>query len=203
MIACAAACTPERSPVVEVQAPVATSGAPSSSATGLPAANLLPGPCLPIPEKAFRIDRVAMQASPPDPSFPYEARSAVGVSTDRSLDIDGDGQRDALVPEPAPGDCNNDMHAAVYVARGACGHRVGVVVGSVRPTAGSQPGALPDLTTTVESGYQDDPRVPAQRRTVTRTYRFDGTAYREAGRKTEDAICHHCGTVRCTASPMP
>lgn len=162
----------------------------------------LPGPCVPIPEVAFRIDRVATQASPPAPGSPVEQASAVSVTTARSVDIDGDGQADALVPEPAAGDCNHDLHHAVYIVRGACGHRAGLVVGNAELKAGAAPGTLADLRTTVASGHQEDPRVPAQLRTVTRIYRFDGTAYREVDHQTTEAVCHHCPSMRCTTSPL-
>lgn len=157
----------------------------------------------PDPEKAFRIDRIATQASPPDPAQPYEHYRSVSVATDRAIDLDADGQADAFVPEPAAGDCNHDMHRAVYVVRGACGHRVGVVIGSVEQPAAARPGTLAELSTTIESGHQEDPRVTAQLRTVRRTYRYDETAYREVDKRTTDAVCHHCPSVRCTSSPLP
>lgn len=182
-------------------------GAPSpvidAPAASAPVAAGLPGPCVPIPEVAFRVDRVATQASPPAPGSAAAQASAVSVTTVRSVDIDGDGQADALVPEPAAGDCNHDMHYAVYVVRGACGHRAGLVVGNAELKAGAAPGTLADLRTTVAAGHQEDPRVPAQLRTVTRTYRFDGTAYREVDHQTTEAVCHHCPSVRCTNSLLP
>ena len=166
----------------------------------------LPGGCVPIPTQAWRFDRVMTQASPPDPSYPFQINDAVSMSPQRSLDVDGDGELDVLVPEPAPGDCNHDVHFAIYVVRGECGHRAGVVVGQIDAARldGARPaGALPDLTTRVESGYQDDPRTIAQHRTIRRTYRFDGAEYREISRDERYAMCHHCGDVRCTSSVMP
>jgi hypothetical protein len=158
---------------------------------------------VPIPEQSFRIDRVHTQSSPPDPSRPFQTNSTVSVSTDHSLDIDGDGQPDALVPVPAQGDCNFDLHWAVYIARGQCGHEVGVVVGGLDPKRGPISSGLPELTTVVEVGAQDDPLRPARHRTTNRVYQFDGAAYREAHGHTEDVVCHHCSTVRCTISPQP
>ncbi|MBL9023482.1 MAG: hypothetical protein JNL21_14900 [Myxococcales bacterium] len=186
--------------VQDVRLPSAATSAPPVAATsaGLP----LRGPCVPIPELSFRVDRVHTQSSPPDPSQPFQTNNTVSVATDRSLDIDGDGARDALVPEPAEGDCNFDLHRAVYVARGDCGHKVGVVAGSVEPKTGPISSGLPELTTVVEVGAQPDPLQPARRRTIKRTYRFDGATYRKVHEQSEDVVCHHCSTVRCTISTL-
>lgn len=122
------------------------------------------------------------------------------MSTHRAVDLDGDGALDAFVPEPSASDCDNEYPFALYLSRGACGHRVGVIRGTLsRALLASAPRShgLPDLTTTIERSEQDDPRVPAQRRTTQITYRFDGVAYRERARESRVAVCHHCSRIVC------
>lgn len=121
------------------------------------------------------------------------------MRTHATIDVDGDGTRDVLVPVPGPHDCPAQAPLDLYVVRGACGHRVGRVIGDLeaalpRP-AGSR--ALPDLTTSTIDVEQGDPRVPAVRRTDRRTYRFEGGAYRQVDRTSETSVCHHCGTSTC------
>jgi hypothetical protein len=130
----------------------------------------------------------------------------MGTSLSEPFDIDGDGQPDVLVPEPAPDDCVQDFHFAVYVTRGACGHRVGIVHGMVDlPAVASAPrsAGLRDLVATTERQAQRDPREPAKLVRVTRTYRFDGTAYREVNKSTTASVCHHCPSVHCEHELQP
>jgi hypothetical protein len=160
-----------------------------------------PGPCVTIPGGVL-VHRTIRQSSPPDPERPTERDDTVGFGASARLDLDGDGTMDWAVPEPAAGDCVSDMHLALYLSRGSCGHHLGVVIG--RPDAsasGRRRHGLADLETTVEETVQDDPRVPAVRRTHHRTYRFDGTRYREVRHTTDDAVCHHCALERCTTEP--
>jgi hypothetical protein len=205
------ACTSPHPPagVVDAKAPAPVTSRERADITPTLAPSgpsALPGACVPIPTQAWRFDRTKTQSSPPDPSDPFQSHDAVSMSPHRSVDVDGDGELDVLAPEPAQGDCNHDVHFAIYVVRGECGHRAGVVIGQIDATLldGARPaGALRDLTTRVESGYQDDPRVTAQLRTITRTYRFNGAEYREISRDESYAVCHHCGNVQCTSSVMP
>lgn len=118
------------------------------------------------------------------------------------VDVDGDGTVDVLVPTPEPGDCNHDAHFTLFLVRQGCGRAVGTFVGMPEPIERAG-GGLPEITTTVEFGEQRDPRQPAQRVTVKRRYRFDGSTYREAQRSEGRSTCHHCSSVHCTVSPMP
>ncbi len=170
----------------------------------------LPGPCVPVPQREFVVSRVMRQSSPVDPEYPAESQDNVGISTHATLDVDGDGVQDSLVPEPAARDCPHDGHYGLYVLRGECGHRVGGIVGRIDPKQKTvaDTGGLPELTTTVEYGQQLDPREPARLRTDRRTYRFEGGAYREVAMSSTSAVCHHCGEVSCKVlgvepSPAP
>jgi hypothetical protein len=175
---------------------------PSAGSGQVPAP---PGACVAIPSPTFHVHRTTTQSSPPDPAYPYQREATLGFGTTRAVDVDGDGTLDVLVPEPAPGDCVGSMHVAVYLVRGACGHRLGVIQGRVDPAASSthRIRGLFDLVTTVDETVQDDPRVPARRRTHRRTYRFDGAAYRELTHTTSDAVCHHCVREACTTTLAP
>lgn len=127
------------------------------------------------------------------------------MGTSHPFDLDGDGQLDTLVPEPARGDCVQDFHFAIYVTRGRCGHRVGVVYGTLdiaALAAAPRSAGLPDLTTVTERQQQADPRRPAELRRETRTYRFDGTTYRESNHTVSISVCHHCPDQRCEHEPM-
>ncbi|MEI8256357.1 MAG: hypothetical protein WCJ30_11855 [Deltaproteobacteria bacterium] len=164
-----------------------------------------PGQCVSVPRRNLQLRRTCTQSSPPDPEYPISRSDVVGMSTSESFDLDGDGQLDALVPEPAPNDCVQDFHFAVYVNRGSCGHRVGVVQGSIDVAAmGAAPrhGGLPDLSTLTERQQQQDPRTPAQLRRERRTYRFDGTVYREITDVVSVSVCHHCPAQRCETAPI-
>ncbi len=159
-----------------------------------------PGRCVAIPSVTWRVERTATQSSPPDPSFPPSVNSAVTMATARTVDLDRDGALDVLVPEPSPTDCNNAYTFAIYLTRGACGHRVGTIRGMLqleRVARAVRPNGLPELVTTIERTLQNDPRVPAQRQTETITYRYDGSAYREHSRAVTQAVCHHCAHVEC------
>ncbi len=175
---------------------------PSAGSGQLPAP---PGACVAIPSPTFHIHRTTTQSSPPDPAYPYQREATLAFGTTRAVDLDGDGTLDVLVPEPAAGDCVSTMHVAVYLARGACGHRLGVLQGRIELAASSthRTHGLFDLVTTSDETIQDDPRVPAQRRTHRRTYRFDGTAYRETAHTTSDGVCHHCPHESCTTTLAP
>lgn len=176
-------------------------GVPAVGQPRVPRAFVPPGACGAIPDTSWVLRRTTTQSSPPDPEFPGVSHSEVGYGPARVLDLDGDGVRDAFVPEPQRGDCVDDMHIALYVVRGTCGHRVGVVVGRPETSAPAtrRGGALLELVTTERETVQRDPRVPAVQRTHTRTYRFDGRAYRETRHTQRDAICHHCAQVWCEA----
>jgi hypothetical protein len=162
-----------------------------------------PGLCTPVPRGQWILDRTIIQSSPPDPKYPFEHSDRVAMGVSEPFDLDGDGVRDVLVPEPGPGDCTMDFHFAIYIKRGACGHRVGIVYGNIDATAlSSAPrhAGLPELTTRTERQQQPDPRVPAELRVETRTYRFDGVAYREVHQTVTTSVCHHCPSVRCVHS---
>jgi hypothetical protein len=128
-----------------------------------------------------------------DCTYPFERHDRVATGTSRPFDLDG--IDDTLVPEPEPGDCTEDFHFAIYVARGACGHRVGRVYGNIDLTSWSSAprhASLPDFSTVTERQQQPDPRSPAELRRETRTYRFDGTTYRETNHTVSISVCHHC-----------
>jgi hypothetical protein len=159
-----------------------------------------------VPRPSFHVQRHTRQASPPDPSWPSSSDTTIGYGTSEVVDLDGDGQLDVLAPEPAEGDCVGDMHLAVYLSRGACGHRVGVIQGQI-DVAGTRAArrshGLLDVHTTIEETVQPDPRVPAVRRTRARRYRFDGTRYTLASERTTRAVCHHCPLESCVIVPAP
>ena len=164
-----------------------------------------PGACVVVPSPTFHIHRTTTQSSPRDPESPSEQETTLGFGTARTVDVDGDGALDVLVPEPARGDCVSTMHVAIYLVRGACGHRLGVIQGHIELAASRarRTRGLFDLVTTSEETLQDDPRVPARRRTHQRTYRFDGTLYQETAHTISDAVCHHCAHESCVTTLAP
>ncbi len=177
----------------------------SSDAGTRLAAFIPPGACVPVPSRNFLLRRTITQSSPPDPAREFVRHDQVSMGTSRPFDLDGDGQSDTLVPEPAQGDCTQDYHFAIYVTRGTCGHRVGLVHGSIDVVAmrtAPRHAGLPDLTTIAERQQQPDPRIPAVLRRETHAYRFDGTAYREIHSTVVTPVCHHCPDARCENSVM-
>lgn len=178
----------------------------ASTSEGFGQVSAPPGACVAIPRPTFHVHRVRRQSSPPDPAYPYEHEDTVGFGTSDGPDVDGDGTADVFVPEPAAGDCTSTMHVAIYLTisqpGGSCGHRLGVIEGRAVLASGRSHGLF-DLETASEETIQDDPRVPAARRTHHRRYCFDGTTYREVAHTTTDAVCHHCSLESCTTTLVP
>lgn len=165
-----------------------------------------PGACVPVPRTQLHLYRSMRQASPPDPEYPTEREDVVGFGTTSPMDLDSDGAMDFLVPEPSAGDCVETMHLAIYLTRGGCGHRLGVIVGALDLAAlstAARSHGLPDLRTTARETVQDDPRIPAVQRTHQYRYRFDGSTYVEASHVHHDAVCHHCGLQQCRYEVVP
>ena len=102
---------------------------------------------------------------------------------------------EVLVPRKgSPSACSEDVEYDVYVMRGACGHRVGSIVGEVfdMETARFHHG-LRELASTRRAG-RGKQRVSWIHEE--RTYRFDGKRLRESVEKTEET-CHHCRRLSC------
>ncbi len=157
-------------------------------------------PCAEPPEVRCVVHRESTQSFPPDPAFPMTRSSEVAISTVRDVDLDGDGTRDAIVPEPLAGECPQTAHYALYLVRNGCARRVGVVSGAVEfasLTSAPRSHGLVVVTTVSEVQRQPDPRRPAELVRTTRRWRYDGTVYREASVASEARVCHHCPRVRC------
>lgn len=148
----------------------------------------LPGPCVPIPEVEFQISTKIGDAL-----FP------VWFFTCHDLDLDGDGVLDATVPLASGARCNDDVRWALYVTRGACGHRVGTVgpgtVERVDDEAPTADGLKPVRTWTHSSG--DGKWLKGERK-----FAATGGVYRQIDAKQTDEPCEVCKPDECTG-PVP
>lgn len=138
----------------------------------------------------------------------------VTVATQTTPDIDGDGVDDLLVPHAKGGRCPADVEFNVYLMRGACGLKIGTIVGPVTTTQPYDPkrGAgwlnttahWVDLSPTPTGA--DDPHSDAapaldlipvthERR---RSYDFDGERLKLASDSDRVGRCHHCAITSCT-----
>ncbi len=183
----------------------------------------LPGRCVPPPA---RERRVKVDSSGIDQSGEHHRSSRDWhLSTYPTFDLDGDGVQDVLVPATKAGACPWDIPMDVYIMRGACGHRVGTVVGRLRGETATAPfvRGLREIRTRAEwadfdmapSGADDPPPAggdsdsdsdDAKRRrhsfipshhTRERLYRFDGKTLRVISDHDSVGTCHHCATSSC------
>lgn len=191
----------------ELRGSVVVSPAP---ARGAASAVRLPGPCVPIPERAFAWG-IRTQAEGHDGRIHRRSFDAVHY-TRFDLDVDDDGVFDALVPVPRDETggavCPDQLRWEVWVRRGACGHRVGSVAGRwvmVDDSAGARAtgGLMPLKGETLRSEYEvpgsKPGRSPVMRVETTRRYRFKRGAYRRVSIERSGGRCHHCARVSCTA----
>lgn len=152
----------------------------------------LPGPCVPVPEVAFQIGTKV-----------GDGTLNQTFTTRHDLDLDGDGALDADVPLAKDARCADDVRHALYVTRGACGHRVGTVgpgtiavheVARASPTAA---GLKPVRTWTHRSGAGK--WIHGER-----NFAFDGGAYREVAAKDREEACETCKPSECSGpQPIP
>lgn len=163
-----------------------------------------PGDCVPIPHPSFRIITHMLG------DFEREGRDL----EDRFVtwwwwDFDGDGVVDAVAPETERAYCPHDVRRTIYLARGACGHRVGTIEGTIDWAALHQaaPGehGLPEIVATRQDVSPAPPPGGCGEsivRTVTRHYRYDGTSYLETSRNEESSrrTCSPdgCPVTTCT-----
>ncbi len=150
----------------------------------------LPGPCVPVPEVEFQIkEKIG------DGMFP------TWYFTRHELDLDGDGVLDAQVPLASGVQCGDDVRYALYVMRGACGHRVGTVgPGLIASNDGFAPtaGGLKPLRTWIHR-YTAGKIVKGER-----NYTFATGTYRESDAKQTEEPCDVCKAQVCTGpQPIP
>ncbi|MCA9653541.1 MAG: hypothetical protein KC501_26730 [Myxococcales bacterium] len=158
----------------------------------------LPGRCVVPPQ---RTGMVIVSASGIDQEGEYrQTESHWSMDTSPGPDLDGDGQPELYVPRPSKQPCPWDVPHDVYVMRGACGHRVGTIVGLVDGETEIAPfvkGLRTVLTTAEWSAFDGNFGVPNQH-TRTRRYEFDGKTLRVRADEEIEGKCHHCGVEHCT-----
>jgi hypothetical protein len=166
-----------------------------------------PGPCVVPPEREYRamvssssIDQMGISRSG---SMEYR------YATARWADVDGDGEPDVWVPVRSEGACPEDQRSEIYVMRGTCGHRVGIVGPGRYPWLDHEVVTLPPdasglsplelVAESVTYGNDGDPVSHLYRRRF--EYRPSGYAL-TAERYSHDR-CSHCASYRCNwlASP--
>lgn len=160
-------------------------------------ANVLPGACVAIPNNDWILERSITSSQPSEFDNDAVVHDEVGFGSTRVADLDGDGTLDAYVPVPETGDCVDDMHLAIYIVRGRCGHYVGTVVGRIEVARTQGSARLRDLTTTERETVQVSARRTVQR-VHTRVYHFDGRQYVEVTHEQSDSNCAHCASSWCT-----
>jgi hypothetical protein len=185
-------------------------GWPSTAIFGraLRAPSSLTSPCVPVPKVSFAILEEQTGIDWQGHRFSGLARWAFETSHD--YDVDADGELDAFVPErPSPKGrgCPGDVSRAVYVMRGACGHRVGVV-GPGLPRSDAVDAAPDASGFRILTFYEATPTV-AKVHVVefdTREIRFafERGAYRRLdprSERVEHGSCEHCATGTCRLAP--
>jgi len=163
---------------------------------------IVPGPC--VPPTVRRFGRT-LYARGVDSTGELHANSMhYGFAPSPIADVDGDGVLDTWVPiDPGRGGCPDDVRYEVFVMRGACGHRVGIV----------GPGSVPDLGFTMPraidpSGLrpiameQEHVQTGARGIPVSTTTRrmFVGgvNGYRVGHEDVRTGVCHHCAVSSCS-----
>ncbi len=162
-----------------------------------------PGKCKPIPDRGYSWIMSGFGINQSGEGF--NVRSNILHETHTTIDLDGDGVQDKMVPVvklrgKGRTHCPGDTRWELWVMRGECGHKVGTVVGEhlVWETwkAPFGPGGLKDLTTTTRSEPKRTGPIPVVY-TDERTYRYKNGAYREINHERSGGKCHHCPSLSC------
>ena len=163
-----------------------------TTVTGPVAPPALPGPCVAVPEVEFQ---VVMNHERGASTYPFR--------TTFDIDLDGDGVLDARVPLAKDVSCPGDVREALYVMRGACGHRVGTVgpwqIATLLIERVSPP------TTGLKDVHTSTGAVLDGKRTdIRRVFTFEGGTYREATVEAKDFPCPDCKSRTCSGpQPIP
>ncbi|MCA9708404.1 MAG: hypothetical protein KDK70_21320, partial [Myxococcales bacterium] len=157
----------------------------------------LPGKCVTPPQRARPL-RVHSMGIDQDGEM-HQGETRWGLRTDPGPDLDGDGVPEIYVPHPTRGHCPWDVPHDVYVMRGACGHHVGTITGTIDDQTALAPFAhgLREVETTAEWAAHDGDGPVPQHHTRTRRYRFDGARLRKVDDQESVGVCHHCGVAHC------
>lgn len=153
----------------------------------------LPGACVSVPNVSFETFVTVV------PREGSERRMRYGAATDRTRDLDGDGQSDVLVPHPRERNpqtgCPEDVRWEAYLTRGACGVRVGMFEGDFAGIDREHLAhGLPIVLTTIPPGSPADERVHLR-------YALDGAVYTEVQRTSDEARCQ-VHPADCSEAPF-
>lgn len=158
----------------------------------------LPGACV-TPPVSQRV--ITVHAAGIDQEGEYrQAETRWDMTGHRSADLDGDGVGEMLVPHDSKGTCPWDVPHDVYVMRGACGHKVGTIVGQVDHATHLSKftkGLRVIHTSASWADHGSKSPIP-EHHTRERTFAFDGRRLKATSDETRSGRCHHCGVVRCT-----
>lgn len=186
-------CRPVETLATEVSEVEPTPGSESRTRGSSNSPVALPGPCVAVPDTVLRI----IEHRSGHGYDRYENRQ-IDVEKDYSwtlapnddLDFDRDGVADRIVPvdggkaEPYP--CPRSVRWALWVTRGACGHRVGTISGDL--TRAADPSATRmehGLTVLSSTRRPSGPDAGA----VDYVYTFDGSSYVETSTTIHDSRC--------------
>jgi hypothetical protein len=157
----------------------------------------LPGPCVTPPERTREFE---VHTGGIDQQGEFrQANSRWSLSTRPSIDLDGDGRADVLVPDAKRGDCPWEVPYDVYVMRGRCGHKLGTIVGGIDPVSFTSRfrNGLREVFTSADWASHGDALIP-EHHTRERRYVFTGRTLRQVQDITRSGRCHHCGVSSCS-----
>jgi hypothetical protein len=169
--------------------------------TARPANPKLPGKCVAIPQATHP---VVVRATAIDQRGELRnGETFWDFKTERIHDVDGDGIADWFVPVAKDKHaCPEEVSYRVFVARGSCGHDLGVIgPGTFQwdaatvalDASGFRPFAIESHTSKLGKHL-----VPETTQT-TRRFEVKAGKYKQVDIKTQTGKCHHCATWHCTA----
>lgn len=118
----------------------------------------LPGRCVTPPEHSREVMVHSMGIGQDGETFSGDTRWS--VSTHRTIDLDGDGRGEVLVPHKRSRECPWETPHDLYIMRGDCGHRIGTITGFITDSSAIAPFTAGLREFTTESGWADHQPMP-------------------------------------------
>ena len=125
------------------------------------------------------------------------------LETARIHDVDGDGLPDWFVPVAKNKHaCPEDVSYRVFVARGTCGHDLGVIgPGSFQFDAATMALGSSGFRPFIVEAHATKmgKHMIAESTQTTRRFEVKNGKYKQVDIKSSTGVCHHCATWSCTA----